>query len=249
MQVMRKSKHLLNLPVFSLEEGQQIGRVKGLVIDPASKAVAALIIEEKGWFKEQKFIPFSRIHSIGENAVTIESSNIIQKGTTLPDMVKFTKDKINITGSRIISENGAILGQVDEYFVDIQSGNIVGLELSTGILNNFMDSKAFLDSGFIRTLGKQVTVCTNDSLNNIIKIEGGIQETMRTVRSKANHAWSSALNKSRELGSTINWPFKRRTNDLSQAIPAEEVNKTSESPQVTVILEENTTDEKSPPAL
>lgn len=246
---MRKSKHLLNLPVFSLEEGQQIGRVKGLVVNPASKAVAALIIEEKGWFKEQKFIPFSRVHSIGENAVTIERSSIIQKGATLPDMVKFTKDKIDITGTRLILENGAILGQVDEYFVDLQSGNIVGLELSTGILNSVMEGKAFLDSAFIRTLGKQVTVCTDDSLNNIIKIEGGIQETMQTVKSKATHAWSSALNKSRELGSAVNRPFKRKTNDLSKALPAEEADEIPENPQMTAIPEETTAGEKSPPAL
>lgn len=246
---MRKSKHLLNLPVFSLEEGQQIGRVKGLVVDPAGKAVAALIIEEKGWFKEQKFIPFSRVHSVGENAVTIERSSIIQKVATMPDMVKLAKNKIDITGTRIILENGSILGQVDEYFVDLQNGNIVGLELSTGILNSVMEGKVFLDSGFIRTLGKQVTVCTDDSLNNIIKIEGGIQETMRTVRSKATHAWSSGLNKSRELGSAINRPFKRKTNDLSNPLPAEEADEISESPQTTAIPEEITTGEKSPPTL
>ena len=48
---MQKSKRFEAMPVISLEEGRQIGTVKGLVVDPAARKVAALIIEQKGWFK------------------------------------------------------------------------------------------------------------------------------------------------------------------------------------------------------
>jgi len=218
---MRKSKQLLNLPVFSLEEGQQIGKVKGLVIDPARKAVVALIIEEKGRLKEQKFIPFNQLRSIGEDAITVERGNYLQKGATLPEILKLTKDKVEVLGTRIVLENGTILGHVDEFYIDLQTGEIVGLEFSEGILNNVMQGRAYLDASFIRTLGRQMTVCTDDCLNNLVKIEGGFQDTLRSVKNTAAQAWSSAVHKSRELGGGLNLPFRRKTNHTRLKNPAQ----------------------------
>ncbi|MGQ9512326.1 PRC-barrel domain-containing protein [Thermodesulfitimonas sp.] len=71
---MRKSKELLGMPVVSLEEGLRVGRVTGLVVDPAAKTVAALIVEKGGLFREQRFIPFPQVYSIGANAVTLHRS-------------------------------------------------------------------------------------------------------------------------------------------------------------------------------
>jgi len=213
---MRKSKHLINLPVISLQEGQRIGKIKGLVVDPSRKSVAALILEEKGLFKEQKFIPFDNVHSVGENAVTVERGATIQKGATLPEIVKYYKDKIDVIGSRIVMENGTIIGQVNEYFIETQDGKIAGLEVSTGIINDLMEGKAYLNSDFIRTLGKQVTVCTDDSKNNLIKNDDGMQESVRSFASKAGQTWSFTLDKSRRLSSAIGRPFKERFKKLNK---------------------------------
>lgn len=251
---MRRSKHFFNLPVFSLNEGQQIGKVRGLVIDPDRKTLTALIIEEKGWFKEQKFIPFSKVHSVGENAVTIEHSNAIQKGASLPDIVKYSKDKISIIGTRLVMENGTILGQVDEFYIGLPDGKITGLELSSGILKNVIDGKAFLSSEFIRTFGKQVTICSNDTLENIKKTKSNLQETMSTVKDKASSTWSFTLNKSRKITTAINRPFKREKNNFAEETPLEDINiadiKIAENPEnasVTVIIpEENSSEIQSP---
>ncbi|MHB8156855.1 MAG: PRC-barrel domain-containing protein, partial [Desulfocucumaceae bacterium] len=133
---MRKSKQFLGMTVVSLEEGQQIGSVRGLVINPASKNVAALIIEQKGWFREQKFIPFSKVHNIGEDVITIDRGNRVERGASLPEILKLFKDRVTITGSRLVTEKGSILGVVDEYYIDLQTGDIVGLEFSGGAVNN-----------------------------------------------------------------------------------------------------------------
>jgi len=216
---LRKSRQLLNLPVFSLDEGQQIAKVKGLVVDPAQKAVVVLIIEEKRWSREQKFIPFSRLHSIGADAITVEKSNAVHKKSSLPDVVKLAKDKIEVIGTRLVLENGTILGHIDEYYIDLTTGEIGGLEFSEGVFNNVMQGRAYLDASFIRTFGKELTICTNDCLNQIVKIEGSLQDTMRVVKNTATQAWSSTLNRSRELGSGFNLPFRRKK---TEAIPPEQ---------------------------
>jgi len=192
------------MPVISLEEGQHIGVVKELVIDPTGKKVAALIIEQKGWFKEQRFIPYSKVHSVGADAITIEKSSGVQKAAGLPEIVKLLREKIKINGARIVAENGTVLGQVDEYYVDVESGTIAGLEFSGNFINSVINGKAFLDIDYIRTMGKEVIVVTNESVENAFKLDGGLQETIKNVRASTGHIWENTRQKTKDFSTSFN---------------------------------------------
>ena len=65
---MRKSKKFIGIPVISLAEGQQMGTVKGLVVDPVQQNVAGLLIDQKGWFNGQKFVPYKKVRCLGTDA-------------------------------------------------------------------------------------------------------------------------------------------------------------------------------------
>ena len=200
---MRKSKQFMAMPVISLEEGQQIGNIKGLIVDPVKKVVSALVIEQKGWFKEQKFIHFNKINSVGNDAITVEQSNTIQKGTVMPDIYKLYKTNMQITGTKIVTEAGTTLGYVDEYYVHLKDGTIAGVEFSGKLINSMLKGKAFLDSSFIRTIGKEVIVVFEEAMDNIIKLDGGIQDTVKQIKDSTGHIWDSTLKKTKELSSSI----------------------------------------------
>ncbi|MDD4169637.1 MAG: PRC-barrel domain-containing protein [Desulfotomaculaceae bacterium] len=205
---MKKSKQLLSLAVISLEEGQQIGTVKGLIIDPAGKKLAALIIEQKGWFKEQRFITYNKVHSVGSDAITIEKSSCVEKGGTLSEIVKLLKDKISITGSKIVAENGTVLGYVDEYYIDLTTGGIAGLEFSGNLIDSVIKGRAFLDTSYIRTFGKEVTIVTDEGIDNIFKQEGGLQEKVKSIKESTGQIWDNTFKKTKELGNSINKKVK-----------------------------------------
>ncbi|MDD3654114.1 MAG: PRC-barrel domain-containing protein [Desulfotomaculaceae bacterium] len=206
---MKKSKQLLSLPVISLEEGQHIGIVKGLVIDPTNKLLAALIIEQKGWFKEQRFIPYNKVHSVGSDAITIEKGSCVEKGGALSEIVKLLKEKVNIIGSKIVAENGTVLGYVDEYYIDLTTGTIAGLEFSGNLIDSVFKGRAFLDNSYIRTFGRVVTIITNEGIENIFKLEGGLQETLKNFKESTGQIWDNTFKKTKELGNSINRKVKR----------------------------------------
>jgi uncharacterized protein YrrD len=210
---MRKSKQFLNMNVVSLEEGQQIGSVGGLVIDPAGKNVAALIVEQKGWFREQKFIPYSRVHNIGEDVVTIDRSSRVEKGASLPQILKLFKDRVNITGSRLVTESGTALGVVEEFYVDLKTGDVVGLEFSGGTVNNLFRGSAFLDINYIRTLGTRIIICHDSALANIVKMDGGIQESLRSFRESTGQLLGTTIQKTRVLGKSLNQSLEKIKRD------------------------------------
>jgi len=75
--MLAKSKTLLSMQIISLEEGKHIGRVRGIVVDPDSFTIAALITDKQGWFGDYKVVPFDRVMSIGDHAVTIDQKSSI----------------------------------------------------------------------------------------------------------------------------------------------------------------------------
>ncbi|NPV74055.1 MAG: photosystem reaction center subunit H [Pelotomaculum sp.] len=210
---MRKSKKFASMPVISLEEGRQIGTVKGLVVDPAAKKVAALIIEQKGWLKEHRYVPYNKIHSTGTDAITIEKTSGVEKAAGLPEIIKLLKEKVTVTGARLVAENGTVLGYVDEYYVDLDTGTIAGLEFSGNFLNSVIKGRAFLDIAYVRTLGKEVVVVTNEGLNNIFKLEGGLQETVKTIRESTGQLWENTVQKTREISTSINKSLEKVKKD------------------------------------
>lgn len=201
---MRKSKQFLSMPVISLQEGQQIGTIKGLVVDPSLKQVVALVIEQKGWFKEQKYIPFSKVKSVGENAVTIDRTTSAERGNSLPNIMKLIKDNVEIIGCRIITEGGTLLGYAEEYYIDLIFGQLIGFEFADKFLSSVMNGKAFLDANYIQTIGKDVIICSDEALDNVIKIEKGIQETVKSIKDSTSHLWDNTVQKTRNIGNSLN---------------------------------------------
>lgn len=226
---MRKSKQFLGMPIISLEEGQQIGTIGGLVINPDLKNVAALIIEQKGWFREQRFIPFNKVHSIGEDAITTEKGSRAERGVSLPEILKFFKDRVNLIGSKIVAENGTVLGLVDEFYIDLQTGDIVGFEYSGGTVSNLFKGSAFLDINYVRTLGPSMIICSDTSLDNIVKTDGGLQETLRILRENTGQLLDTTVQKTKELSRSLNQSIEKikrdkKTNITKEKEFSEEVN-------------------------
>jgi uncharacterized protein YrrD len=215
--IMRKSKQFTSMPVISLEEGQEIGIIKGLVVDPGLKKVAALIIEQKGWFNEQKFIPYSNVHSVGEDAVTVKHGTMVQKGGNLPEIISLTKSKVKISGARIVTESGTLLGEADDYYVNLATGEMVGMEFSSSFINGLLSGKAFLDINHVVTIGKDMIVCSDQALVEAVKLDGGLQEKLRGVKDSTSNLWESTIQKTRELGSNVNDSITKKKRNKKQA--------------------------------
>lgn len=211
---MRKSKKFIGMPVISLAEGQQIGVVKGLVVDPNQQKVAALLIDQKGWFRDQKFAPYAKVRSVGNDAITLDQSSVVEKGTSLPEILSLYKERLSIIGCRVLAENGSQLGQVEEFYVEGSSGNIVGLELSGNLINSMIKGKSFLDISFITTLGKELVVTSNDALDSMVKIDGGLQETVKHIKDSTSQLWESTLQKTKELGNKTKELSSKTKEDL-----------------------------------
>lgn len=227
---MLPSKKFLSLPIISLKEGQQIGFVRNLVIDPKAKAVAALIVDPKGFFKEQRIIPFNRVVSIGENAITVSTESQVEKATNLPDILELLKEKAAIVGIKVITANGRTLGVTEEFYIDPEDGTIASLDISDGKIEGLFNGKARLQANDILTIGTDVVVVAKDCEERLEVFNKGINENVKSFLQvassraaekgqKLNEYWKSRKNKDVESDEIVDG-----ASDAAAAIVNEEIN-------------------------
>ena len=208
---MRKSRKFLSMPIVSIEEGLQIGKTRGLVVDPAQMEVAALIIEQRGWFREQKIIPYGKVKNIGGDAITVDQSSQVQKTTSLPEILRLIREKANPIGVKVIVEDGTLVGHVDEFYVEESTGKIVKLEISGKFLENLFKGKAQLSIQYVRTMGSDVIILKNGAQDHLEKVDGGLQDTISSLKESTSHLWESTKTKTKKLSKNIKEKARERS--------------------------------------
>jgi len=204
------SKKFISMPIISLKEGQQIGFIRNLVIDPRSKSVAAFVVDPKGFFKEQRIIPFNRVTSIGENAITVSTESQVEKATNLPDILELLKEKAAVIGIKVITEAGKTLGFIEEFYIDPEDGVITHLDISEGKIEGIFNGKARLAADDILTIGSDVVVVAKDCEERLDFFNKGINENFKSILQVAS-------TKATMKGQIINDYWKNRgTKDLEE---------------------------------
>ncbi|RSK28027.1 photosystem reaction center subunit H [Bacillus sp. HMF5848] len=153
---MKKSTQIVGLPIISIAAGTQVGKVKSLVINPDKGSVDFLTIEHEDWQVSVKAIPFKKVVGIGEYAVTVESENAVIDLNEIPIANQLVNKKIKITNTKVMTRKGELIGEVNEYFVDEDTGLILGTSL------NVQGRDVALASDSVLTFGKDIIIVKED---------------------------------------------------------------------------------------
>lgn len=160
---MKRSIEIVGLPIISIIDGQEIGKVKSLVINPEKGSVDFLTIEHEDWQVSVKAIPFKKVIGIGEYAVTIESESSVIDLNEIPIANSLVNKKIRITNTKVMTRKGQLLGEVLEYFVDDETGNLLGTLLKVA------DREVALASDSVLTYGKDIIIVKEDASDKFLE--------------------------------------------------------------------------------
>ncbi|GAW91660.1 PRC-barrel domain-containing protein [Calderihabitans maritimus] len=197
---MRKyRKQLISLPIISIKEGEQIGKVRDVIVDPKAMAISALLVEQKGRFKEHKLIPFNKIHGIGDHAITVEEKNVIVRAALYPELYKLLKHPTPI-GAKVISEKGKVFGVVNEFTCHPDTGQIETLEISGSLISNWLKGKAYLSRNHVLTMGKNAVVVAEEAATHLQKSEGSWQEKVKAFRETGTKVWDTTVQNTKKWG-------------------------------------------------
>ena len=107
---MVKATEVIGRKVMGREGGEDIGKVKDLVVDPTGKQVIGFVVSE-GLIHGAKVAPWSALQAIGPDAVILNSADSVVKASEAPDIKVVLDRDLNIRGLRLQSTEGKELGQ------------------------------------------------------------------------------------------------------------------------------------------
>jgi sporulation protein YlmC with PRC-barrel domain len=123
-----KASALKNMAVVSMADGVQIGRVEDVLFDTPTLRVAALALTSSGG---QSVLPFSSVHRIGTDAVTVETASATQPAVA-PTPGNALRHLSDMIGLKVVNGEGTYLGDVREVLIDDVVGGIIELEAHRG---------------------------------------------------------------------------------------------------------------------
>ncbi|WP_335869178.1 PRC-barrel domain-containing protein [Bacillus sp. 2205SS5-2] len=157
---MKKSAEMKGLPIISIADGNEIGSVKSLVINPEKGSVDFLTIEHEDWQVSVKAIPFKKVIGIGEFAVTVDNENAVIDLNEIPIANSLVNKKIKINDTRVMTRKGQLVGDVVEFMVDDDTGSILGMQIKTN------SQEALLEAQYVLTYGKDIIIVQEEATNH-----------------------------------------------------------------------------------
>ncbi|KXS42492.1 MULTISPECIES: PRC-barrel domain-containing protein [unclassified Candidatus Frackibacter] len=156
---MHKGYEIIDLPVINLQTGEEIGAIEDVVFDPEEKRIVGLIINNKSLFQGSRMIAYEELHSVGEDAVTIEDDSVLTK---LDDTKEFlTGPNGSVIGSRVVTDDGKELGNIEDIILDSTNGQINGYEITDGLVQDILDGRGRLQVSDDLKYGKDVVIVSN----------------------------------------------------------------------------------------
>jgi len=172
---MKKSVEILGLPIISITEGRELGISKSLLMDAQNGRVSALIIEDEDWYRGVKLLPYESVIAIGDDAITIISSENILKLNEATEYEPLLDANVRVIGTKAITKSGSIQGKVTEIFID-DDGRIAKCEINAEHPDNADEVKE-ITADQVSIFGKQVTIIDSKVPEKGTKLVGTEKKT------------------------------------------------------------------------
>ena len=151
------------LPVITMAEGKQIGKVDDLVVDPERKAVSWLRLHSGGMLGgERLWVSAVTVHGIGEDAVTINAEADARAPADAAEALALVKAKREVIGNEVITENGERVGVVRDYEFDPATFALTSLSVAPGM--NVVGEILTITGDKVLTIGEDMIVVAADAV-------------------------------------------------------------------------------------
>lgn len=180
-----KTQDVIGKPVLSLQ-GDDLGTVSKIVVDPLERSVVGITINVKGLFKGEKSAEYKTIKSFGDYAVMLNTPDELDNFDQLENFEKLAKDHC-LFNIRIISPEGKLIGTIDDFYFNPLNGKIEKLILSGGIIKTLIKGRAVVPAEYIETIGKDAVITVNGIEEAIVREDSDLQNSIEYIKEDLSH--------------------------------------------------------------
>jgi uncharacterized protein YrrD len=160
-EIMRAGKELVGKPIYSVDEGRQIGKVKDLYVDSGLNRVIGIHLGTEGLIRRKALlVPGEDVVVLGVDAVLVRHSGAITDDSDfLPAKEWLRREKLD--GRQVDTPGGTKLGTIGDIIVD-QNGNITGFILGRTFVEGPLGDKRTVDRSVVLDMGQEDGIMTID---------------------------------------------------------------------------------------
>lgn len=165
---MKKTQKILGLPIISISDGLEVGRVKSIIINSDKGAIDYIVVDSGIQIFSARVIPTEDVLGIGEYALTIENESVITDISRIPEAIQLLQNEIRVKGTKVLTKKGSLIGEIGDIYIDENdSCKISGLEFIADITQKKI---RIIPRGSVITFGKNLTIVKED-------VEGSLLDT------------------------------------------------------------------------
>ncbi|MBC7342569.1 MAG: PRC-barrel domain-containing protein [Clostridia bacterium] len=145
---MNVGRKLVGRPVILQETGAKVGRIKDVIYDPNERRILGLKVEQDGLWPRVVLVPWYLVR-VDNDAVLVESDNISEArlGTEASAISE-------LVGAPVVTETGQQVGNVADVVFTKSWDKVEGVELSEGVIPDFIDGRNIVLQDNIVAWGK-----------------------------------------------------------------------------------------------
>lgn len=150
---------LKNLPVLSLQTGQQIASINKPVVQDSSLEVLALQCRLGRLGRQEGVILMRDIRQVASDCVILDSFDEIEDIKEIVRLREVAIKNFNPIGKLVVNESGQKLGKVEDYTINLKTFLLQKLYVHQSVMKSFLFNNLVIDrTQIIDVSPKQFTV-------------------------------------------------------------------------------------------
>jgi len=162
---MKTSQQMIGLPVVSISDGNEIGKVKSLMINAARGTVDFFVIDSANRSLSGGVIATEKVLGIGADALTILAAEDVGDVSGTPAAIELLQKNVTIPGTRILTRKGSFAGVAGDIHVDEDHG--CGIAGVAYIPEQSNTAEGIIPRDAIITFGQNLLVVHEDFLTRV----------------------------------------------------------------------------------
>jgi uncharacterized protein YrrD len=161
-----KASALKGRAVVSLAQAEKIGSVSTVIFDPATARVVGVKVRT-GLLGGAKTLRASDIHSVGDDAITINDRALLHDHESDAPETKDMPTLEDLLAIKVVSQGGRLLGGLGDVEIDPEQFHIVRYEMSGSLWNQLTNSRRGFDAVGGLRFGKDLLIVPDDVMAEI----------------------------------------------------------------------------------
>ncbi|MGC8873455.1 MAG: PRC-barrel domain-containing protein [Chloroflexia bacterium] len=149
----RSLRELRGKPVLTLDQGEEIGRVRGFLLDPGEMRIVALVLDRRGPNREPLVVATANLYQVGDAAITVEKRDSLMPLSRVPRFQELARSQSPILGKPAITEDGTRLGRVRDLALEVPN-----LRVGLLLVGGFLGRTRRIPAEQVRTIGPDAVV-------------------------------------------------------------------------------------------